>query len=301
MWAFKGSCHAGRSLLLCKLHMSQNPSHLFQALRKLIRPLARFCFKHNIRIQEFEEVAKLSFLDVAEEEIKLKNESVSQSRLSVITGLHRRDVNRLYVQESEPKLSHNLLTRVIGHWRSAYSHKNGNPIRLSLEGRPSEFMELVWSISKDANPYAVMFELERSGLVRRVDDKVELIARGFIPSKDFELGFSLLARDSNDLLLAVEENVIDGIEPANLHLTTEYDNLSESDFKSVRKWLLDEGAKIHLKIGAYLAKLDRDATPSKQRDTPAEKRLRVAFSSFSRVHLLNDCHKWRESQEFYLL
>ena len=24
----------------------------------LIRPLARFCFKHNIRIQEFEEVAK---------------------------------------------------------------------------------------------------------------------------------------------------------------------------------------------------------------------------------------------------
>ncbi len=157
--------------------MNQNPSYLFQALRMLIRPLARFCFKHNIRIQEFEEVAKLSFLDVAEEEIKLKNESVSQSRLSVITGLHRRDVNRLYVQDSEPKLSHNLLTRVIGQWRGSYSHKNGHPMRLSLEGRPSEFMDLVWSISKDANPYAVMFELERSGLVKRVEDKVELIAK----------------------------------------------------------------------------------------------------------------------------
>ena len=268
--------------------MSQEPSHLFQALRMLIRPLARFCFKHNIRIQEFEEVAKLSFLDVAQEEIKFKNESISQSRLSVITGLHRRDVNRLYVQEAEPKLSHNLLTRVIGQWRIAYSHKNGHPKRLSLEGRPSEFMDLVWLISKDANPYAVMFELERSGLVRRVEDKVELIARGFVPSKDFEQGFSLLARDSNDLLLAVEENVITGVEPANLHLTTEYDNLSEKDFNSVRKWLLEEGAKIHLKVGAYLAKLDRDSNPNKQKSLSIGKRVRATFSSFSRVHLLKD-------------
>jgi len=268
--------------------MGQEPSHLFQALRMLIRPLARFCFKHNIRIQEFEEVAKLSFLDVAEEEIQFKNESVSQSRLSVITGLHRRDVNRLYVQEAEPKLSHNLLTRVIGQWRLTHCHKNGHPKRLSLEGRPSEFMDLVWSLSKDANPYAVMFELERSGLVKRIGDKVDLIAKGFVPSKDFELGFSLLARDSNDLLLAVEENVITGVEPANLHLTTEYDNLSENDFNSVRKWLLEEGAKIHLKVSSYLSKLDRDATPGKQKGGLISRKLRATFSSFSRVHLVRE-------------
>jgi hypothetical protein len=49
---------------MCKLHISRlgQPNLLFYDLCLLIRPLARFSFKHNIRIQVFVEVAMLSIL-----------------------------------------------------------------------------------------------------------------------------------------------------------------------------------------------------------------------------------------------
>ena len=276
------------SPLLCKKHvlqrMQKGEQIIFRTLRLLIRPLARFCIKHNIRLQEFEEVAKLSFLDAAEEALKLKNESVSQSRLSVMTGLHRRDVNRLYVQQSDPKFSHNLLTRVIGTWRTneRFCGQSKRPKKLDTDGRASEFAELVAVVSREANPYAVLFELDRCGLVRRTEGKVELVARGFVANSDFEQGFSLLARDTDDLIHAVEENLAENRKTPNLHLSTEFDNLSAEDFEAVRRWFLEEGAKIHQKVTNFLSKLDRDTTPQKSKVGTG--RLRATFGSFSYVH-----------------
>ncbi len=268
--------------------MAERRDLLFQGLRVILHPFVHFCVRHNIRLQEFEEVAKLAFLDVAEQELQAKGESISQSRLSVITGLHRRDVNRLYVQEAEPKLSHNLLTRVIGQWRSdrRYCTAKGKPRTLGVDGRESEFTLLVWSISRDANPYAVLFELERTGLVQRTANGVELLSAGFVPRGDFEQGFSLLSRDVSDLLSAVESNVVEGAAPLNLHLSTEFDNLPLSKAKEVKQWFLEEGAALHRKVQKFLAKLDRDLAPKQK--VPEKGRVRAVLGTFSRVHTLPD-------------
>jgi len=108
--------------------MTESSEILFRVIRLLLKPVIRICVSQNIRLQEFEEIAKLAFIDVAEEKLTEQGEGVSQSRLSVITGLHRRDINRLFVQRSEPRLSHNILTRVIGQWRAIAGGKKATAL-----------------------------------------------------------------------------------------------------------------------------------------------------------------------------
>ena len=144
---------------------------LLEGLKQLLRPVARFCLNRSIKIQDAGEMLKYAFLEIAKEELQRDAKLVSNSRLSVMTGLHRRDVVRLLLDGVEISESAPLLLRVIGQWQqdSRFADKKGHPKSLSIEGKKSEFVDLVQSISKDLNPYTVLFELERVGAVRRVD------------------------------------------------------------------------------------------------------------------------------------
>jgi Family of unknown function (DUF6502) len=257
---------------------------LFRIIRLLLKPIIHFCVSNNIRLQEFEEIAKLSFIDVAKEKLEEQGESSSQSRLSVITGIHRRDINRLYVQKAEPKLSHNLLTRVIGQWRTdpEYLSKGRIPKALSVDGKESQFIDLVQSVSREANPYAVLFELERIGLVSRTEEGLTLRAEGFVPTGDAEQGLLLLARDASDLLAAVQDNVIDGVVPPHLHISTEFDNIPPSALLAIKQWFLDEGGKFHDRARRYLMKFDRDVSTTTKKTESG--RIRAVVGTFSRVH-----------------
>jgi len=64
----------------------------------MLGPVARFCLKHGTGIQEFLEAAKHSFVAQAAAEIEKSGDKANVSRISIITGIHRRDVMRIYDQ-----------------------------------------------------------------------------------------------------------------------------------------------------------------------------------------------------------
>jgi len=71
------------------------PAPLVAALRRVLRPLIRLLLSYGIRYQTFCDLAKSTYIQVAEEEFKLDNKAQTDSRISLLTGVHRRDVNRL--------------------------------------------------------------------------------------------------------------------------------------------------------------------------------------------------------------
>lgn len=250
------------------------------SLRLMLRPVVRFCFRRSLKIQEFLDITKRVFFEVAAEELRLGAKEASTSKLALATGLTRREAARLAAQDQTAEPGMNIMTRIIGKWQSHpdYTSKQGQPRKLSAEGKDSEFAALVTSVSKDLNPYSVLFELERVGTVQRSGNKVELESDVFVPGANVEEGFRILSRDLADLIGAVEGNVVKQASPPHLHIKTHYDNIAVDRLPEIRTWLLEEGTKFHARVREFLAQHDKDLNP---RLVAQPGGARVALSAFS--------------------
>ncbi len=267
----------------------------FQAIQFLLKPIVRFCLRRAHSIQDFMEAAKIVFVDVAAEELARGKERVNVSRLSVLTGLYRKDVTRIYKEQqtgvSEPQ---SVLGRVIGQWRhdKRFINKSGQPRVLSLKGEKSEFRRLVQTISKNINPGTILFELERMGSIERTPNGVKLVRQmpgfGSNPRK----GFELLSRDIQTLVDAVQENLLSKVRPSNLHIRTEYDNIAKEHLPEIRRWLIDEGKVFHRKTREYLSRFDKDINPELDETTLGGGRVVVNAFSFT-----TDASEQGEGQE----
>ena len=250
---------------------------LLECLRHLLRPVVKFCLRRSLSIQDLVEMAKTVFIEIAVEELKKRNKKINTSKLSVMTGLRRREVDRFYKEKPVANDRTSIITKVIGKWsqNNKFSTKKGRARVLTYEGDNSQFSKLVRSISNDIKPGTVLSELERLAAIEKTSRGLKLIIDAYVPKNDPEEGYNLLAMDAEDLALAVEENIFDAPKIPNLHGTTEYDNIPSRHVPALKKWLLFEGSKFHQKVRAHIAKLDKN--------TNSKGNFRVVFGSFSRI------------------
>lgn len=250
----------------------------------LLRPFVRFCLRRGLRMSDMQDALKRAMLDVAEEEIRASGAPSNISRLSVVTGLQRKEIKRLSSGENINSESADLLTRVIGQWQSdpQFKSKDGKAKGLTVIGKDSEFSELVNSLSNDVSPYTVLFGLEQAGAIEKKDSRVFLKAPLYLTDKNIKQSLSILAEDVSDLMQAVEGNVFDKPGVPNLHLTTVYDNVCVDHAETLKEWILDQGTAFHEKIRNQVSKFDKDANP---RLFKKKGGVRIAVGAFSSVNI----------------
>ena len=265
---------------------SISPTLLNECARRLLRPIIKFCLSHGLKLQDLNEFLKVEFVEAAKSEIEFKGEQPSVSRISVMTGVHRPDVLRITEGEGEYKESKNQIVRIVGQWQhnKKFCNPAGKPKVIDIQGKNSEFVKLVQSVSADLNPYTVLFELERSGLAQRTTKGLKLISKLYIPKDNVQGGFDLLAKDMEDLIFAVSENIFEQPIYPNLHIRTEYDNIPAKFIEPVRKWLLEEGSAVHRKARKFLSEKDADFTPNLK--DKSDGKLRVSFGTYTRIEKL---------------
>jgi hypothetical protein len=155
---------------------------------KLLRPLARILLRNGVSFSTFSDAAKWIYVDVATKEFRIEGRKQSTSRVSVITGLSRREVMRVR-KLPRPDVTasterHNRAARVIAAWRreSDFLDADGKPALLPMEGRGGTFSELVKRFSGNVPPRAILDELMLVEAVERlVDGKIRLLTRAYIP------------------------------------------------------------------------------------------------------------------------
>lgn len=255
----------------------------------MLRPLVRLFIRHNHGFAEVMEALRSEFIHVAIENLDVSGHEVNTSRVSAVTGIGRREV--LKVMKS-PVLVTNQATissRVIGAWEQGKEYKDdkGEIKRLSICGTGSEFFNLVESVSKDINPYTLLFELERTGSIKRIsEDSIELVKNEFVTAKAPEDSIELVSSDLDDFVTAVDENIYGGEMAPNLHLKTEYTNVRLSSIPEIKKWIMKEGSDFHKRIRDFVAKFDLDLYPDTDQQTGVEREeggVRVALGTFSRI------------------
>ena len=255
-----------------------------RAICALLKPIAKLCLRRSFLFHEFIEAAKGAYVEAAVELMRGGEAEINVSRLSVMTGIYRKDITRIY---REGRLSidqpQTLLRRVIWQWQSdrRYRVRSGEPRLLSCRGENSEFFKLVKGLTTTVSPATVLFELERSGAAKVSPEGVRLIADFAPEGTDERKGLSLLAQDVTSLIVAVEENLRSQTSVGNHHIRTEYDNVYVDALPQIRKWISDEGRVFHRRIREYLSTFDQDVSPRGADYIGTNARGRVVLTSFA--------------------
>jgi hypothetical protein len=138
------------------------------------------------------------------------------SRLSVITGIHRKEVKRLAkapdlgAVRAESTPAAQLFTRWMtdANWRGPDGRPRVLP-RRGTAGDPPGFEELARSVTTDVHPRTLLDELLRLGLVDLDPerDRVRLRADAFVPAQRLEALLAFLGANVGDHLAAARANV----------------------------------------------------------------------------------------------
>lgn len=238
------------------------------AIRHVLRPLVRLLLSQGITFPVFCDTVKSVYAKVAEEEFKLAGKPQTDSRISLLTGIHRREVSRLRNElAQEIGLPHHasmsalLLATWSGH--PDYVDNEGAPIalpRLASKGEGRSFEALVQSISKDFRARVVLDEWLRQGIVRLDDDDcVHLSPEAFSQPQGMEEKAFYFGQNVHDHLAATVHNLAGGAPPF-LERCVFYDGLSAASVKELADYSRSAGMRaLHAvnKRAAELQKRDR--------------------------------------------
>ena len=242
---------------------------LSASLVKLLRPLVRILLRYGVSFGDFAETARWVFVDVADKDFCLEGRKQSVSRISVITGLNRKDVTRLKQinidQDQDPSSGFNRAGRVISGWvrDRTYNDKDGSPAVLPLEGEGQSFTALVKQYSGDMPVRAVLDELLRIEAVRRNDDgTVSLLVKAYIPKNIDTEKIFILGDDGADLISTIDHNLDAQHRPPFFQRKVVYDKVPVESIENFRTISGVSGQQLLEKLDELLAPNDRDINPA---------------------------------------
>ena len=205
---------------------------LHAPLARLLRPLVRLCIRSGMTFPALAQLLRELFVNVAEHDFALEGKEQTDSRVSLLTGIHRKEVARLRgagapVHEAPAAVS--LTSAVIARWLAApeFTDAKGEPLALprTAEGDAPSFEQLVASVTKDVRPRAVLDEwIDRKLVTINENDEIELVEAAFVPSGEDDSKWHYLGRNLHDHIAAAAHNVSDG--PRFLERAVHYNNIS---------------------------------------------------------------------------
>lgn len=219
------------------------------------------------------------FVEVAEREFRIEGKAQTDSRISLLTGVHRKDVRRLReldessAEEIPPAVS--LGAQLVAAWTGLpeYQDPAGGPRRLprlARSGGDLSFEGLVAGISKDIRSRAVLDEWLRLGVVHvNENDEVVLDADAFIPQRGFEEKAFYFAHNLHDHAAAAAHNLL-GEGPPWLERSVHYDALSAASVAKLREMATKTGMDALLALNRramILEEQDRAGDQPRQRFT----------------------------------
>jgi len=237
------------------------------ALATILRPLVRLLLRNGIPFGTFADLAKQVYVDVATEEFGIPGRKQSNSRVSIITGLSRKEVLRLKRLPTPDNLGtverYNRAARVIGGWvrDRIFRDESGGPAVLPLEGDAASFRQLVKTYSGDAPWRAVLDELLRVGAVEKTPEgQIHLRERSYVPRTGEIDKIGILGVDSSDLIATIDHNIL--YPDATFYQRKVcYDNLPSETLPDLRIMARDRAQALLEQLDRWMSERDRDFSP----------------------------------------
>ncbi len=203
-------------------------------LARLLRPLVRLAIRSGLTFPALADLLRELYVNVAEHDFALTSKSQTDSRVSLLTGIHRKEVSRLRgagAPVNVVPVSISRTSRILARWLadSDFSDGAGKPRALPRSGSDVEpsFDRLVESVTRDVRPRVVLDEwLDRGLVTRDAEDRIILAEQAFVPKSGSDQQLYYLGRNLHDHIAAAVANV-EGERPRFLERAVHYDGLTQ--------------------------------------------------------------------------
>ena len=194
-------------------------------LDRLLAPLARLLVARGVLFPAFVEAMKGHYIRAAQSRLEDEDQKQTDSRLSIMTGLQRRDVQRLKgADQPEPRPT--PLARLVALWQTDPRFSSGDkPLILARSGPERSFDLLARDVRRDVHPRTLLDSLVDAGTVTVKDDQVRLITSSYQPLAGSDDQIAYLAANAGEHLMAAVENVL--TTPKHFERALHYDRLTE--------------------------------------------------------------------------
>lgn len=262
---------------------AKHTAALSSATLQLLRPLVRILLRNHVSHRTFADLAKQVYVEVANAEFGIPGKKQTVSRIAILTGLTRKEVQRLLMPPPQSRSGadkeYHRGSRVIAGWLRdpKYGDGKGHPRPIPLEGRGASFAALVKAYSGDIPVRAVLDELVRVGAVKQLKDgRICLVSRGYIPQKGWVEKLHVLGTDAADLISTIDHNIYQKPTRPRFQRKVMYDNLPAEAAKEFHTLAAAEGQELLEKLDRWLAHRDRDTNPASK----GSGRVRVGIGIF---------------------
>ncbi len=273
--------------------MDDKTKTLRLALAKLLKPLIKVLLRNGMPFGEFTDIAKQMYIEVAYDDFSLSGRKQSASRVSVITGINRKDVAQAIKRSSElpsatTGLNRNRAFRIVNGWilDERFTDEDGNPMALNLVDEPPSFNQLVKEYSVDVSVRVLMDELIRAGTVRKntSDNTVSLLNNSYVPNLDSIEQLRIFGDATYDLLSTIDHNLQPEHTKKQIQRTVSYDSIDVSKLEFLQAASEDKIKGFLAEFGQWLSQYDEDMNP----DITVEKRARAGIGVYYIQESINE-------------
>ena len=264
-----------------------------RALGQFLAPLVRLLLASGVDYTRLAAELKPLFIEQARAELRRLGQRDTDSAVSVLSGVHRKDVRawregglgRRIAQEISPS------SQLFARWLSQASlcDSQGRPRALPRLGPEDSFEALARSVTQDVHPFTLLGELLRLGLVqvheRDGQDWVEPNPDGFVPapgSRELVELFGANVADHANTAVAnllgqgprMEQSVFaSGLSPES---ATQLGELARTLWMQARRQMISEASRLYeadrgradahhrMRFGAYYWAQEQDQAPPEQ-------------------------------------
>lgn len=246
-------------------------------------PVVRWLLRSGVSYGALARALKPVFVEAAREELGRTGVEPTYSALSVLSGVHRKDVRAICESPDEGPAGRPhgvpLASQVYTRWLTAkrYRGRDGQPRPLPRSGPGITFESLAREVSVDVHPRTVMEELIRLGLVETDGELLVAARAGFVPDRQLDELTALFAANAADHIAAAVHNLtLDA--PRYLEQSVFADGLGEKSVGQLHTMAREAWqSTFEAMVKAAELRVDADAAVPEDR----QQRLRVGIYFYS--------------------
>jgi len=242
-------------------------AHLIHAFRKVLRPLVKILIRAGVRYDEFSEVIKGVFIESAIRDGLGRIGPLTRSRVALVTGITRSDVDRFVDNESllapPPPTHATTLTEVLHLWNTdpRYLGPFGVPLEIDFDTTPGRcFLDLVTRVDAGADAAYILEDLRRSGVVVASGERFfKVLSRTYVmPEAMSPVMLEHLGNTLTNLAETLEFNMGDPEAPKRLERSVFADNgLEETSLPAFEKFARARVQQLIADLDDWLARYGR--------------------------------------------
>ncbi|HET6606035.1 MAG TPA: DUF6502 family protein [Rhodopila sp.] len=238
------------------------PAALLKAARRIMRPLVRLMMQSGVTFPVLSDTLRHLFVEVAVTELLLDPKAKTDSRVSLLSGVHRKEIKRLRSLPADHAEIPDVVTmasQIVARWlgSAAFADAEGHPRILPRQAQPNgtpdagegpAFEDLVLSVTSDVRPRAVLDDLLSHEVVSLMEgDRVRLNTHAFIPRPGGAEQLFYFARNLHDHVAAATAN-ISASKPPFFDRSVHYDDLTPAQAETLRAYAREVAIRALLEV-----------------------------------------------------